>query len=604
MEEFNRGQLEVALGTLQGVMARDRSNAEAYILAGTIHEQMGDLVNAATYFAGAIDYTPTLRREVAYRAAQHFLAVSDPDSAISVMLILRRHHPDDADVAHSLCSLYREIGDYEAARPYAERLAEIGTSFGNMLNAGMVLSTLGDYEKAYAPLLKAWLENQEERLALSELMWCAENLCDLDLAEALAGELKQGYARDGAELDIRENAFRSLFWTSDEAYQQQCARRTAEVLLPKVVVERAPKRAARGRIRIGYVSADFCDHATMSLFAGVLEAHDRDRFEVYGICHTPEASREGPMRERFLDSVDFFIDILSKTDQQAADLIRSLELDVLVDLKGFTQDSRLGIFCRRPAPVQVSYLGFPGSVSSAGIDYALTDAVVTPPSSEPFYEEKLLRLVPCYQANDNRRAPVMRKGRRDLYGLPEDAVVFSAFHQAPKIRKAMFAAWMEILRAVEGSVLWIGPQLPLARANLEKHAEAMGVDPGRLVFASQVPMTEHLERLCQADIALDTTPCNGHTTTSDALWCGVPVVTVRGDNFAGRVSESLLGAVGLPEFVADDMNTFVRLAVELAQDGVRQSRLRQHLISARSSAPLFDTEGLTRQIETHFEAIV
>lgn len=604
MDEFNRGDLAAALKTLDGVIREDKSNADAFILTATIHEQLGDRVSAATYFAGAIDLTPNLKREVAFRSAQHFLAAGDSESALSVMLMLKRHMPDHLDVIHSLCSLYREAGNYVDAEPYAERLAEIGTTFGNFLNAGIVLSGLGRFEAAYEPLLKAYVQQPDERLALSELFWCASNLCDLTLAPQLQAELEKGYALDGKELDIRENAFRSLFWSGDEAYHRLCALRTAGAMLPAVSPVRLSRRANPGRIRVGYVSADFCEHATMSLFAGVLEAHDRATFEIYGICHTPEARREGPMRERFMDSVDHFVDILALDDEKAAELIRSLELDILVDLKGYTQSSRVGIFARRAAVAQVTYLGFPGSVAGAGIDYALTDAIVTPASSEPHYEEKLLRLSPSYQCNDNKREPVMRTGSRAVHGLPDDAIVFSAFHQAPKIRSEIFTAWMAVMRQVPNSVLWLGALPDLARDNLRKAAEKAGVEPSRLVFAPMVPMNEHLRRLCQADIALDSAPCNGHTTTSDALWAAVPVVTLKGTNFAGRVSESLLGSVGLSELVANDITGFVRLAVELAQDGARQSRLRQHLLTARQTAPLFDTEALTRQIEGHFSAIV
>lgn len=602
--EYGSGDFTAALNTVQHVMMQDRSDPDSFILTGMIYEQLGDKANAGTYFAGAIDLHPTMKREVAFRSAQNFLAVNDQDSAISVMLMLERYMPGHVDVVHSLCSLFRETGNYQRAGMYAEQLLEVGTTFGNFLNAGIVLSGLGRFEDAYEPLLKAYIEKPEERLALSELFWCAANLCDLSLTPKLQAELEKGYLADGDNLDIRENAFRALFWSGDEAYHRRCALRTAEAMSPPASVERPLRRENPGRIRVGYLSADFCEHATMSLFAGVLEAHDRDRFEIYGICHTPEERRDGPMRDRFMDSVDHYIDILELDDLGAVDLIRSLELDILVDLKGFTQGSRVGIMSHRPAVRTVSYLGFPGSVSGLGIDYALTDAVVTPASSEAHYDETLLRLAPSYQANDNRRLAVTRSGNREGLDLPTDVIVFAAFHQAPKIRAEIFAAWMSILRQVEGSVLWLASQSELSKVNLRKAAEQAGVEPDRLVFARHVSMEDHLRRLGEADIALDSAPCNGHTTTSDALWCGVPVVTMRGTSFSGRVSESLLGAVDLANLVAEDLTGFVRTAVELAQDGARQSRLRQHLIAARETAPLFDTVGLTRQIETHFAAIV
>ncbi|MBB4064468.1 putative O-linked N-acetylglucosamine transferase (SPINDLY family) [Gellertiella hungarica] len=310
------------------------------------------------------------------------------------------------------------------------------------------------------------------------------------------------------------------------------------------------------------------------------------------------------MRERALAAVEHYVDILPLDDDGAAAEIRRRGIDILVDLKGFTQGGRLGIFARRPAPVQVSYLGFPGSVAGVGIDYAIADAVVAPASSDAVYEEKIVRLPRCYQSNDNRRPRPERPAARAGLGLPEEGIVFAAFHQAPKIRADAFAAWMEILRRVEASVLWLGPQEEAAAQNLRRAAQASGIAPERLVIAPKMPMADHLARLAAADIALDCTPCNGHTTTSDALWAGVPVVTVRGTSFAGRVSESLLQSVGLPELVADDLDAFVRLTDALARDGNRLSVLRHHLLAARDRAPLFDTAGLTRDLEAALAAML
>lgn len=606
-QQFQRGDIKIALATVRRLLQQERRSLNGHLLAGTIHESQGNLAEAARYFADAIPLAANQpgerKREIGLRAASHYLAAGQSDRALSALVSLSAHIPDDLDVIHGICSILREAGQYEAALPYAVQLAERATTFGNLLNAGIVLSGNGHHARALPMLEQAVALQPTERLAVSELFWCAANLCDFALTDRLQAELQAAYAAEGAKADVRENAFRAILWSGDEAYQQVTARRTASVLFPPV--GDAPRRnAIEGRrIRIGYVSADFCEHATMALFAGVLEAHDRDRFEVYGFCHTPAMHRHGAMRERFLGAVEHYVDILDIDDEAAATAIRKAGIDILVDLKGFTQGGRLGIFTRRPAPVQVSYLGFPGSVSGIGIDYALTDGIVTPEASAAHYEEQLLRLPHCYQANDQRRPRVSRPASRESLGLPEDGIVFACFHQAPKIRSGSFAAWMEILRRVEGSVLWIGAMDPLAEANLLSAAAEAGIAPSRLVFAPKLPIDAHLARLAAADIALDTTPCNGHTTTSDALWCGVPVVSVKGTTFAGRVSESLLSAVGLPELVAPDLPSFVRLTDELARDGNRLSGLRQHLIAARDTAPLFDTAALTRAIEEKFLAI-
>lgn len=602
-DQYNRGDLKIALATLRRLRQQERRNLDAHLLAGAIHERQGNLLEAARFFADAIPFSGDRRRDVGLRAATHFLSAGAPEKALDALLALHAHLPDDPDVVHGICSLHREAGRYDAALPYALKLAEIAVNLGNLLNAGIVLSGLGHHARAFPLLTRAFEMQPGERLALSELFWSAANLCDFPLSDRLQAELERAYAREGEGADIRENAFRALCWSDDEAYHLRTARLTAALLFPPVAQKPARRDVADRKIRIGYVSCDFHDHATMALFAGVLEAHDRARFEVWAFCHTPANARQGPMRARFENAVDRLVDILALDDDGAAGAVREAGIDILVDLKGFTLGGRLGIFARRPAPVQIAYLGFPGPVAGVGIDYAVTDAVVTPEASQAFYEETLLRMPHSYQANDLSRPRVMRPASRAPFGLPEDGVVFAAFHQAQKIRSGAFRAWMEVLEATPGSVLWLMRQEPLCEINLREAARAAGVDPARLIFAPQVSLDAHLERLAAADIGLDTGPYNGHTTTSDALWCGVPVVTFRGRSFAGRVGESLLRAVGLPELVAPDKTSFARLASELAQDGNRLSVLRRHLLDARETAPLFDTEGFTRALEEHYRAV-
>jgi len=604
-QQYNRGDYKIALATLRRLIQQDRRNADAHILTATIHEQQDNRELAADFYASAMPLTVNLKREVGFRAASHYLAVGRGEKAFTALLALHGFFPDDPAVNHGICSILREAGRYDEAVPFAVKLASVGTGFDNALNAGIVLSGLGRYEEAYPVLLKAQEERPDERLAVSELFWCASNLCDFPVADAMQAKLEAAYAAEGDKADIRENAFRALTWSADEAYHAKTARLTAKTLLPPV----APKPAAVDpvpadrRIRIGYLSSDFRDHPAMTFIGGVLEAHDRDAFEVFAFCHTPQKHRQGPMRDKFAANIEHFVDIGQLDDDQAAEAVRGRGIDILVDLQGFTSGSRVGIFCRRPAPRQVTYFGTPGSVQGAGIDYAITDEIITPDSSLPHYEESLLRLPRNYFCYASPTGRVEREGDRSGHRLPETGLVFSSFNQAQKIRSNVFAAWMQILNAVDGSVLWLLEQLPAVQNNLRKHAAEAGVDPARLVFAPRVSMSAHLQRLAQADIGLDTAPYNGHTTTADALWCGVPVLTWKGTSFASRVSEGLLRSVGLPELVAEDLNGFVRMAVELAQDGARLSRLRQHLLAARDTAPVFDAVGTTRAIEAHFQSL-
>ena len=605
---FQGGNAVLALAMCDQILAVDRSSADVLLLAATIIEQNGDKHKAAGLYAEALGRAQTRQKEIAFRAARLFDQSNDRGLALRVMKEAESLIPHDPDVLQGVCGLARETASYGVARDAALELAGLCRNHDDRLSAGIILNGLGFFEEAL-PVLKADLADRpDDRLTLSELFWTAANVGDLSLASALQAELERLYAAEGDAPDIRENAFRALMWTGDETLLARYARRTADVMLPPVVPYPGYDTAVDGKepgiIRVGYVSCDFYDHATMALLAGVLEAHDRDRFEIFAFCHTPRERREDAMHERMLDTVDFYIDILEKSDAEAASTIRSLGIDVLVDLKGFTQGARLGIFCRRPAPVQVSWLGYPGSVTGAGIQYAITDHIVTPDSSIPYFQEKLLRLPGSYQCNDASRKRVSRTGSRSDHGLPENAVVFCSFNHAAKIRKPVFEAWMRILGAVGNSVLWLYPMGEMARANLRKAAEAAGIAPERLIFADFAPMNDHLARLPQADLALDTGPCNGHTTTSDALWAGVPVLSFKGTSFAGRVSESMLNTVGMRELVADDLAGFEAMAIALANDPARRTDLRARLVAARDDAPLFDTEELTRQVEALFEAVL
>lgn len=608
MEAYNSGNLVLALAICERILADDRSNPDVLLLAATILEQADETRKAALLYAEAIAISPDKKKEIAFRAATLFEALGEGMTALRALSEAWEVFPDDTDILQGVCGLAREAGRYDLAGQAAVKLASLGSNYGHFISAGIILNGLGQFEPAFDVLRKAYAENPDDRLALSELFWATANVGALSLSAELQAKLETAYAAEGDAMDLRENAFRALMWTGDEELLARYARRTADVALPPVAPVTSFDTNVEGKeegiIRVGYVSCDFYDHATMSLIAGVLEAHDRDRFEIFAICHTPQERREDRMHERMLDTVDFYIDILDKSDAEAVDIIRGLGIDVLVDLKGFTQGSRLGIFCRRAAPIQITWLGYPGSATGAGIQYAITDHIVTPDSSIPYYQEKLLRLPASYQCNDNTRERVFRTGFRGWAGLPERAFVFCSFNHAAKIRLPVFQSWMRILKAVENSVLWLYPMGELALANLRAAAEAEGVAPDRLIFAETVSMEEHLRRLPEADLALDTGPCNGHTTTSDALWAGVPVLSFKGTSFAGRVSESLLNAVGLPELVADDLDAFEKMAISLAQEPERLNALRDRLIAARDTAPLFDTEELTRQVEALYEAVL
>jgi predicted O-linked N-acetylglucosamine transferase (SPINDLY family) len=302
--------------------------------------------------------------------------------------------------------------------------------------------------------------------------------------------------------------------------------------------------------------------------------------------------------------MDQFFDLRSLTDREAAELSRKLEVDIAVDLKGFTEDNRAGIFAERAAPIQVSYIGYPGTMSASYMDYLIADHTLIPEADRRYYSEKIIYLPDSYQVNDSLRAISAKSYTRAGEGLPESAFVFCCFNQTYKISPSVFDSWMRILGRVEGSVLWLMEINPWAVENLRIEAARRGIDPQRLIFAKSLPVDEHLARQRLADLFLDTLPYNAHTTASDALWAGLPVLTRAGETFASRVAASLLRAVNLPELITTTESEYEELAVTLAHDPQRLQALRQRLQQNHLTAPLFDCKTYTRYLESAYSAIV
>jgi predicted O-linked N-acetylglucosamine transferase (SPINDLY family) len=356
-----------------------------------------------------------------------------------------------------------------------------------------------------------------------------------------------------------------------------------------------PEPAPDGRIRVGYFSADFQNHATLFLMAGMLRAHDRSRFSIHAFSYGPNAG--GEMRETLLSHVDGFHEIDAMSDSKVAELAQALGLDIAVDLKGHTQNSRVQLFANRLAPVQISFLGYPGTTGVDAIDYIIADRIVVPEAMSASFSERLLLLPDSYQPNDDARHISDVLPSRAECGLPENGFVFCCFNQSYKITPREFAIWIRLLQHVEGSVLWLLHWNPSATQNLRREAEARGVAPDRLVFADHRSQAEHLSRLRHADLILDTFNVNAHTTASDALWAGVPVVTLAGHQFAARVCASLLEAIGLPELVTETEHDYEALSLALASEPGRMAALRTKLEANRLTKPLFDTTRYVRNLE-------
>jgi predicted O-linked N-acetylglucosamine transferase (SPINDLY family) len=361
------------------------------------------------------------------------------------------------------------------------------------------------------------------------------------------------------------------------------------------------RQRQHGKIRLGYLCSDFRAQATMHLSAGLFEHHDRSRFEVIGFDNSPEDG--SPMRRRVIAAFDKFVPIQTLSDRAAAHLIATDEIDILVNLNGYFGTPRMGVCAHRPALLQVNYLGFPGSLGAEYMDYILADAEVIPSGEEQFYGEKVVRLPNSYQINDALR-PRPAPTTRAAHGLKETDFVFCHFNYSYKLTPEIFAVWLRLLGSVPSSVLWLLESNALFAANLRREAERAGIDPARLIFAPPIETAAHLSRLALGDLFLDSLPCNAHTTASDALWAGLPLITCRGTAFAGRVATSLLHAVGLPELVTNSLDEYESLALVLANDRTRLQSYRDRLTRNPGRLPLFDTARTTRQIEMAYETMM
>ncbi|MFP5512349.1 MAG: tetratricopeptide repeat protein [Alphaproteobacteria bacterium] len=432
---------------------------------------------------------------------------------------------------------------------------------------------------------------------LAQLIQQRRHLCRWDGLEALSARLV-GLVREGRSQQVHPWIF--LGEGAGPELEQACAKRYA-AWKTRGIGAAFPKRTSCGdRLRVGYLSADFHEHATAVLIAELVERHDRGRFEIVGCSYGSDDG--GPLRKRLTAGFDSFLDLSAFTDEAAAQAIHGAGIDILVDLKGHTQGARPGIAVRRPAPVQVQWLGYPGTMGSPAIDYVVADPVVAPADQQPFYSERIVHLPDSYQPNDRKRVIGPVPSRADC-GLPADGVVFCAFNAPYKIGPELFGRWCRLLQRVPGSVLWLLEGPAEVAINLRRAAAVWGIAAHRLVFAPRLSGPAHLARHRLADLFLDSSPVGAHTTASDALWAGLPVLTVPGRSFAGRVAASLLRAVGLPELAVPDWDAYEATARRLAESRAELAALKQRLKMAGATAPLFDTDRFARSIEAAYLAM-
>jgi protein O-GlcNAc transferase len=464
-----------------------------------------------------------------------------------------------------------------------------------LYHRGHALANLARYEEAVTAWERVLAIDSRHPHALGALAFYRLKLCDWH--EAGEFELKLKRALDDERAVVEP--FTLLAYSFTPAEHLQYTRRFVRHKLPAIAqLPQVQEPRDREKIRLAYLSADFRNHATAWLAAELFELHDRSRFEVLGVSYGVDDGSE--TRRRLIGAFDQFHDVALRSDREVAELLLGLGVDIAVDLKGHTQNGRPAILAYRPAPVQVSYLGYPATMGVEFIDYVLADRIILPANHAEFYAEKIVHLPDCYQPNDSKRRIGAEVPTRASVGLPESGFVFCSFNNSYKFTPRFFDIWMRLLRQVEGSVLWLLATSEAAMHNLRNEARAQGVDPSRLVFAPKVDVSRHLPRHRLADLFLDNLPVNAHTAASDALWVGLPVLTCMGENFVGRVAASLLNAVGLPELVTRSLDEYEDLALKLASDPVLIASVRQKLDGNRKRYPLFNTDRLRRHIESAY----
>ena len=502
--------------------------------------------------------------------------------------------PENASLRVSLGAAC--LDDYRPApaREQLERAVEHGAQSAEVWdNLGIAQRLLGQLEQALASFERAAAADPSLTPALANVVDTRYALCEWDGLEEREQRLIATLDEPGS--DPRWSPWIALSMPLEPAQQLAVARRWAGAMLPPAVPRGSvPSRGTR-RLRVGYLSGNFHDHPTGRLMAGLFEKHDRKRFEIFGYAYG--ADRDSATGKRVRAAFDHWRDVGSVGDDEAARLIRDDAIDILIERHGYTLGGRLGILASRPAPVQLHYMSFPGSLGYDAIDGIIADAEVIPRDDEQFFHERVRRLPRCYYVNDSKRgrpAPTSRAAN----ALPENALVLACFNQSSRLRRPLFATWLAALAARSNAVLWLLTGHPRMQSNLRAEAERAGVDPQRLIFAPLLPQDAHIARIACADLALDTLPYGAHTTGCDALWCGVPMLTCRGATFAGRVGASLLKASGLPELVATSREEYGERLLELVSNPGALRDYRAFLERTRETNPLFDTAGFTRDWET------
>lgn len=627
---LRRSDAVAAEAALRRAVGCDDANADALFHLGNLLREQGRVAEAIDAYRQALvrrPNHPSLLNNLGlalFAAGEHAEAERNYRAALR---LVPAHRQALANLVHLLCRVGRHREADDAAgryvREHGDGPAEIWIDWGiarhalgdgdaaaqafrnalqkaprdatALVNLGTVLVDRGDYVEARRALSTAVAAAPHDLDALSLLAHCDAHLCRFeDLATAHATIA----SRLAADPSVGIHPFHALAMPLSAAALQQCARHWAASIRPACELSPAIVHERGNRLRLGYVSSDLREHAVAYLATEVFERHDAARFSTFAYAIGP--SDRSPLRERIRAAFGTFRECHDRTSEDIARLVRADGIDVLVDLNGYTTHARSEIFASRPAPVQIQWLGFLGTMGARWIDWIVTDREATPPSMQPLFDERLLYLPDCYCPSDTRREVATRAPGRAACGLPEQGVVFCCFNNPYKLLAGVFDIWMRLLRQVPNSVLWLAPSNAVAAANLRREASLRGIAPERIVFAPRVPPADHWARHVHADIYLDTAPYNAGTAANDALFMGVPVVTCPGETMASRVAASQLRAIGLADLVAADAQAYEQRALALALDTDERRSVKDRLARNRGTHPLFDMARFTEALENAF----
>lgn len=599
IELQNQNQPQEAAALFERVLAADVNNAAALYSLGVIAQQAGNTPQALALAERGVMANPQFA-PLHYLQGALLQALERREEALVCFDAALALQPDHTAALLNSGVLLRQMYRHkEALERFNRVLLAEPSHVGALVNCGIMLTEFKQSDKAIAMFERLVEIAPDYDYGLGLLFYERMHICDWRGYEPLRTRMVEA-VRAGKRA-CKSLAFMSA---SDSAEEHQQAARifASHYCPPRPRPLWQGERYRHDRIRLAYVSPDLREHPVGHLMAGVLERHDKTRFETIAISlGLDDGSR---LRARMQQAFDHFIDASLMGAEQIARLMREMEVDVAVDLGGYTSDTRTDVFAHRPAPVQVNYLGYPGTMGTSYHDYILVDPHIVPPEHQRFYDEKVVYLPDTYLPTDNSVKPAERTPTRAECGLPEQGFVFCSFSHDYKISPPVFDVWMRLLAQVPGSVLWLVSRGALAQDNLRREAQARGVAPERLVFAGRVPLVEdHLARYRQADLFLDTHPYNAHTTAADALMAGLPVLTYSGSAFPSRVAGSVLNAVGLPELVTHSLDEYEALALRLANEPGLLAGLRLRLATNQATQALYDTDGFRRHLEASYMAM-